>query len=79
MKAYTLIATFLMAMPVLAQQAAQQPAQPVAQTATQQQTGHILSAETHKSHHTTSVCMAGFAGARRPHPGRHTATPAAFR
>jgi hypothetical protein len=23
--------------------------------------------------------MAGFAGARRPHPGRHTATPAAFR
>ncbi len=25
------------------------------------------------------TCMAGFAGARRPHPGRHTATPAAFR
>src|SRR5437660_11965112 len=23
--------------------------------------------------------MAGFAGARGPHPGRHTATPAAFR
>src|SRR5262249_10561521 len=23
--------------------------------------------------------MAGFAGARRPHPGRHTTTPAAFR
>src|SRR5215471_7060521 len=25
------------------------------------------------------TCMAGFAGARRPHPGRHTATPAVFR
>src|SRR5215468_467392 len=23
--------------------------------------------------------MAGFAGARRPHPGKHTATPAAFK
>jgi len=25
------------------------------------------------------TCMAGFAGARRPDPGRNTATPAAFR
>src|SRR6202035_4320138 len=25
------------------------------------------------------TCMAGFAGARRPHPGRHTTTPADFR
>jgi hypothetical protein len=25
------------------------------------------------------TCVAGFAGVRRPHPGRHTATPAAFR
>src|SRR5262249_1809317 len=25
------------------------------------------------------ACMAGFAGARRPHPGRHTTTPAVFR
>jgi hypothetical protein len=25
------------------------------------------------------IPMAGFAGARRPHPGRHTTTPAAFR
>jgi hypothetical protein len=25
------------------------------------------------------TCMAGFAGARRPHPGRHTTTPAVFR
>jgi hypothetical protein len=41
----------LWAVPVVAQQTAQQPAQPV----TQQQTGHILSAETHRSHHTTSV------------------------
>src|SRR5215469_2282236 len=24
-------------------------------------------------------CMAGFAGARRPHPGRHTTTPAVLR
>ena len=51
MKAYTLIAASLLAVPVVALQAAQQPAQPV----TQQQTGHILSAETHKSHHTTTV------------------------
>jgi hypothetical protein len=54
MKTYTLVATLLLAMPVVAQQAAQQPAQPVAQPA-QQQTGHVLSAETHKSHHSTSV------------------------
>jgi hypothetical protein len=33
----------------------QQTGQTVAQAATQQQTGHVLSAETHKSHHTTSV------------------------
>jgi hypothetical protein len=24
------------------------------------------------------TCMTGFAGARRPHPGRHTTTPADF-
>lgn len=55
MKAKVLIAALLLAMPVVVQQAAQQPTQPVAQLATQQPTGHVLSAETHKSHHTTSV------------------------
>lgn len=57
MKAYTLIAALLLAVPVVAQQAAQQPAQ--AETRTPQPaaqlTGHVLSAETHKSHHSTSV------------------------
>ena len=47
MNAYTLTAALLLAVPVGAQQAAQQPAQ--------QLTGHVLSAETHRSHHTTSV------------------------
>ncbi|SRR5216684_1670471 len=55
MKAYTLIAAVLLTVPVGAQQAAQQPAQPVAQPAVPPQTGHVLSAETHRSHHTTSV------------------------
>ena len=54
MKAYILIAVML-AVPTVAQQAAQQPVQQVAQPAAQQLTGHILSAETHKSHHSTSV------------------------
>jgi hypothetical protein len=54
MKAYTLIVALLSAVPVGAWQAAQQPAQPVAQPA-QQLTGHVLSAETHRSHHSTSV------------------------
>src|SRR5438552_13166592 len=46
----------ILTVPVRAQQATQQPAQPVAQATTaQQQTGHVLSAETHKSHHSTSV------------------------
>jgi hypothetical protein len=55
MKAYTLIAALLLAVPVVAQQTAQQPEQPVAQPAAQQLTGHVLSAETHRSHHSTSV------------------------
>jgi hypothetical protein len=46
MKAYALIAV-LFAVPVVAQQAAQQPAQ--------QLTGHVLSVERHKSNHSTSV------------------------
>jgi hypothetical protein len=46
MKTYTLIAALLLATVVVAQQAAQQAAQ---------LTGHVLSAETHKSHHSTSV------------------------
>jgi hypothetical protein len=50
MKAGTLMAGLLLAVPVVAQQAAQQPAQPAGQL-----TGHVLSAETHKSHHSTSV------------------------
>jgi len=50
MKAYICIAALLLTVPAEAQQAAQ-PAQP----AIQQLTGHILSAETHRSHHTTSV------------------------
>jgi hypothetical protein len=50
MKAHTLAAVLLLAVPVVAQQAAQQPVQPAARL-----TGHILSAETHRSHHTTSV------------------------
>jgi hypothetical protein len=54
MKAHTLIAALLLAVPV-AQQAAQQPAQSAAQPAAHQLTGHILSAETHRSHHSTSV------------------------
>ena len=57
MKKQTLIATLFSAMLILiqhltAQQAAQQPAQPVT---VQQLTGHVLSAETHRSHHSTSV------------------------
>jgi len=51
MKAYSLIAALLLAVPVVAQQAAPQTAQPIAQ----QLTGHVLSAETHRSHHSTSV------------------------
>jgi len=51
MHAYTVIVASLLAVPVVAQQVAQQPPQP----ATQQQTGHILSAETHRSHHSTSI------------------------
>jgi|HubBroStandDraft_2_1064218.scaffolds.fasta_scaffold813303_1 hypothetical protein len=54
MNPYTLIAPLLLAVPV-AQQTAQQPEQPVAQPAGQQLTGHVLSAETHRSHHSTSV------------------------
>ena len=54
MKTYTLAAALLLAVPVVAQQAAPQSAQPVAQPAAQL-TGHILSAETHRSHHSTSV------------------------
>ena len=55
MKAYTFIAALFLATPV-AQQAAQQPAQPETQAPTQQAvTGHVLSAETHKSHRSTSV------------------------
>jgi hypothetical protein len=53
MKAYTLLAAMLLTVPVGAQQAAQQPAQqqaqPVGQPAVPQQTGHVLSAETHTS------------------------------
>ena len=59
MKTSALVAALLLTMAVGARQAAQgavqQTAQPVAQPAKQQQTGHVLSAETHKSHHTTSV------------------------
>jgi len=44
MKAWTFVATLLFAVPVVAQQAAQQ-----------QLTGHILSAEKHRSHHATTV------------------------
>lgn len=51
MQVYTLMTALLLAVPVVEQQVAQEPAQPV----TQQQTGHVLSAETHKSHHSTSV------------------------
>jgi hypothetical protein len=48
MKACAFVATLLFAVPVVAQQAAQ--------PATQQQlTGHILSAEKHRSHHATTV------------------------
>jgi hypothetical protein len=54
MKAYSLVAVLLLAVPVMAQQAAQQPVQPVAQSPAQL-TGHVLSAETHRSHHTTSI------------------------
>jgi hypothetical protein len=50
MKAHTLIATLLLAVPVAAQQAAQLPTQPV-----QQLTGHVLGAERHRSHGTTST------------------------
>jgi hypothetical protein len=53
MKTHTLAAALLLAFPV-AQLAAQQPAPPVAQSAAQL-TGHVLSAETHRSHHSTSV------------------------
>jgi hypothetical protein len=56
MKAYTLIAVLLLGAPVVPQQAAQQSAQPETQAPAQPAlTGHVLSAETHKSHHTTSV------------------------
>jgi hypothetical protein len=46
MKAWTFAATLLLAVPVVAQQAAQ-PAH--------QLTGHILSAEKHRSHHATTI------------------------
>jgi len=63
MKKHTLIAALFSAVLMLVQQsaaqsttpqptAAEQPAQPAAQP---EVTGHVLSAETHKSHHTTSV------------------------
>ena len=63
MKKHTLIAALFSAVLILVQQstaqsttpqstAAQQPAQSTAQP---EVTGHVLSAETHKSHHTTSV------------------------
>jgi hypothetical protein len=59
MKICTIVVALVLTVPVGARQAAQegarQPAQPVAQLATQQQSGHVLSAETHKSRHTTSV------------------------
>jgi hypothetical protein len=55
MKVYVLIAALLLALPVAGQQAAQEVAKQPAQPTTQQLTGHILGAETHKSHHTTSV------------------------
>jgi hypothetical protein len=57
MKAYTFLAVLLFVVPVAAQQAAPQTAQPIAQPAqpAQQLTGHVLSAETHRSHHSTSV------------------------
>ncbi len=54
MKAYILITALLLAVPVGAQQAAQQPEQPAAQPTTQL-TGHVLSAETHSSHATSST------------------------
>ena len=47
MKARTLVAALLCAVPVMAQQATQ--------PATQQLTGHILSAEKHRSHHATTI------------------------
>ena len=52
MKTCTLIAALLSVVPVSAQHAAQQPAQPVQPAAL---TGHVLSAKTHRSHHSTSV------------------------
>jgi hypothetical protein len=55
MKVYSLIAALLLAVPVLGQQATQEVAKQPAQPTTQQLTGHILSAETHKSHQTTSI------------------------
>jgi hypothetical protein len=54
MKECTLVAALLLAVPIVAQQAIQQPAQSAAQSAAQL-TGHVLSAETHRSHHSTSV------------------------
>jgi len=50
MKAFIFTAALLLAAPVIAQQAAQQPAPPATQL-----TGHVLSAETHRSHHSTSL------------------------
>ena len=50
MNTYTFIAVVLLAVPVMAQQSVQ-----TTQPAIQQQTGHILSAETHRSHHTNSI------------------------
>jgi hypothetical protein len=46
--ACTLMTALLVTVPVLAQQTTQQAAQPAV-------TGHVLSAETHRSHHSTSV------------------------
>ncbi len=57
MKAYTLVAVLLMTASFDTQMRAQQsqPANQESAAATQQLTGHVLSAETHRSHHTTSV------------------------
>jgi hypothetical protein len=61
MKTNILIAAFALAVPLMAQQATQtappaaQPAGQPAQPASQQLTGHVLSAETHSSASTTSV------------------------
>jgi len=55
MKTNTFVVALLLTVPVAARQVPQEAAQQPAQPATQQLSGHVLSAETHKSHHTTSV------------------------